>query len=319
MTTNFDTASFYLIGYTGKYSIDFSLYDYVFHIESDEDKIENYNKLLMQTDASSETGILTIKKNTNQSKLLNYAQDIMNLLSLALGKSIIFNRQEYSIDDKISPVLKEMVLNHNEGKQIVPDCELEKYLEQTFPYWSNLIKEEKDKYFVLIDYLNQTKTGFIEDRILRTMQAWECACNYWIDKVELDDDAKELKKDIKALYRKWKNGDSNKDQDGKLMGKISNAFDQEIIIKKLYQLIYTFKLNVNKINLDLNKLKDLRDQVAHNGRIDIPGKEAINYLNPGIMGLQLILLKKFGYTGKVSGVSNGWSTTENISTYFRQN
>jgi hypothetical protein len=57
--------------------------------------------------------------------------------------------------------------------------------------------------------------------------------------------------------------------------------------------------------LNLRELKRLRDQVAHTGRIEIKGTEAIHIITPAITGLQIIILRFLGYSGKIiSGKEN---------------
>ncbi len=311
-----DKGNFFLIGYTGEYPFDFIIDNYKIHLSSDKEKIDYLKILSDKIGQASPTGILTIQKRTDQENLLNKAQDIKNLLSLALGKSIIFNRQEYWENDKSIIILREMSKNNNEGKQIIPDHMINKFLEETLPNWSRLEKKNKDEIFVIIDYLNQTKNGFIADRILRTTQAWECACNNWTEEIQLDDELEKFKKQIYLNYENWKTETTYIDIDGDLKNRLSSAFFQEKLISRLNLLVETHKLNKENIDLNLRKLKSLRDQVVHSGRITIPGKEAIKYLNPGIMGLQLIILKRLGYKGLVNGVENGWKTTKNISYYF---
>jgi hypothetical protein len=93
------------------------------------------------------------------------------LLSIGLGKRVIFDRQVYWINEQSEQVDKEMSKNENQGEQIIPDIEIAKYLEQVLPAWTALSKPEKDDIFTITDYLNQTQHDFIEDRILRTVQA----------------------------------------------------------------------------------------------------------------------------------------------------
>lgn len=311
-----DKGNFFLIGYNAKYPIELNAENFKIHISFDKENFDRINIIKSELEISPETGILTIEKKSNQDDLLNKAQDIKNLLSLALGKSIIFNRQEYWENDKSIIILREMLKINNEGKQIIPDHMINKFIEDTLPNWSKLEKKNKDEIFIIIDYLNQTKHGFIADRILRTMQAWECACNDWTKIIELDTALKDLKTKINIVYKTWREEISYNDIDGTLKNSLNSAFSREIFLSRLNLLIKKAKIDIGKINLDIRTLKDLRDQVAHNGKIKIPGKEAIEYLNPGIMGLQLIILKKLGYKGLVNGVENGWKTTKNISYYF---
>jgi hypothetical protein len=110
---------------------------------------------------------------------------------------------------------------------------------------------------------------------------------------------KDLRVKIKETYKKWKTETGYKDKDGELGKRLTSPLDQEKLLIRLDKLVNESLLNPDKIDLDLKKLKDLRDLVAHTGRINIPGTDAIYLLQTGITGLQLILLKRLGYTGQV--------------------
>ena len=120
-----------------------------------------------------------------------------------------------------------------------------------------------------------------------------------------------------AVYRDWKNDRNYNDPDGELGKRLTAPLDQEKLMLRLERLLTDSGLNNNKIKLDLKVLKNLRDQVAHTGRIKINGSEAIKYLQPGIRGLQLIILRRLGFDGRVNVEKDGWSTIEDIKEYFR--
>jgi hypothetical protein len=42
----------------------------------------------------------------------------------------------------------------------------------------------------------------------------------------------------------------------------------------------------------------------------------VKYLLPGIKGLQLILLKRLGYEGKINSDKDGWHIVDDIRNYF---
>ena len=46
------------------------------------------------------------------------------------------------------------------------------------------------------------------------------------------------------------------------------------------------------------------------------GEEAIKLLEPGVKGLQLILLKKLGYDGLINDSKNNWRTMDKLDLYF---
>lgn len=311
-----DKGEFFLKEYFVQQPISFSYAGQVIRLMSDEDNLSKFEKLKVEENTVSETGILRIETvNDNEQKRL-LAIDIKNLLSIALGRRIIFDRQKYWTGNSFESEEKAMANSPDQGDQIVPDFEISNYLQSTLSFWTKCSKEEKDDIFTITDYLNQTKNDFVEDRILRTVQAWECAANYWVSEVELTDDLKDLRERIKETYSKWKSDKKYTDKDGELGQRLTGPLDQEKLMLRLYKLIKESGLLTDKIGLNLKRLKHLRDLVAHTGRIDISGAEAIDYLMPGVRGLQLILLRRIGYHGLVNGIKNHWRTIDKLDEYF---
>jgi hypothetical protein len=311
-----DKGEFFLKNYSTKKDIEFSFNGHQIKLISNSDNSERLTKLTAELELASETSSIIIDGPAEKEKLLDVAVDVKNLLSIAIGKRVTFDRQIYWTGQDRSLVEMEMSKNENEGEQIIPDFEIAKYLTATLPTWTRLSKEQKNDIFIITDYLNQTRHDFIEDRILRTIQAWECSAFNWTQEPDLPNDLIDLREKIKATYRAWKNEKNYNDINGELGTRLIIPLDQEKLMLRLERLIKDSGLNTSKIKLDLKVLKDLRDQVAHTGRIKIKGSEAIKYLQPGINGLQLIILRRLGFDGMVKGEKDGWATIENIKEYF---
>lgn len=285
-------------------------------IESDKRKVDNLIELKQSLEKNSETATLRITDSHSKEKSLDLAIDIKNLLSIGLGKRITFDRQLYWKDNSFEEVEKSMSKNHNMGEQIVPDFEIENYLNSTLVNWRRFSKKEKDDIFIITDYLNQTKIDFIEDRILKTVQAWECAAMYWQEEIELSEDLKDLKAKLKNTFNNWKTEKEFNDFNGELGTRILSSIEQEKLLLRLNQLVTNATLKTNTISLNLRALKTLRDAVVHTGRINISSSEAIEALEPGVFGLQLLLLKKLGYNGLVMAGKDGSRTFEKLESYF---
>ena len=211
-----------------------------------------------------------------------------------------------------------MAVSLNSGFPIIPDFELEKYLLETLPTWKGLSKKERDDLFVIFDYLNQSRDGFLEDRIFRIAQAWESLTDSWKVEIDLPLPLENLIEDLKTTYKNWRKKDNNDllDPEGEIGNKVTSAIRQEKLLLKLERLTSMSNLDVASLNLDFRKLKSLRDQVAHTGKIKIAGEDAIGALESAIKGLQIILLMKLGYRGKIISSKDGWKTFVDISDYM---
>src|SRR5690606_15978053 len=89
-----DKAEFFLKNYLSEHNVQLSFNNQILKIETDKNKYDEYKKLKEKLSNYS-FAKLTILNNQNEDESLNLAQDIKNLLSLALGRRIIFDNQSY--------------------------------------------------------------------------------------------------------------------------------------------------------------------------------------------------------------------------------
>ena len=310
--------------------IDFSLNNEKILIDFNLKKNEEINTIKIDLDSKSDIGVLAIFNEKNHEKSKNLAIDITQLLSFALGLNIVFEKYIHNCQGQSQTFNQKKVFNCDRGQEIIPKDRIKQFLEKTLPIYTNLSDIEKNEIFVITNYLNQTSNGYIEDRILRMAQAWECAAMYWVkEKIVLTDELLDLREKIKDVFKIWKQEKNYQDTNGELCKKILNSLDEETNLMKLNKLISSHKLKIEEINLDLKKIKKLRDCVAHRGKITTSGishDEAIFILLSGIQGLQLIVLKRLGYDDFVNGVQdNGidefgirdrWHKSDKLAFYF---
>jgi hypothetical protein len=262
---------------------------------------------------------LLVEGKSDQEGLLEIAQNIKNLLSLAVGRRIIFNKQLYYDDDSsIEFVSREMAAPINEGQEIIPNFNIGVYLQQVYHNYSKFSKEDKDQLFVCTEYLNQTKNGFVEDRILHTAIAWESLADYLKVSSELPAHLAELRSLLKTTIGAWRTENTQYDSNGELGSRILAAIDREKLLGKLIKLASKFNLDNDLIGINFLKLKELRDSVAHSGRMGITGTDAYYVMEPAIKGLQIILLTWLGYRGLIFFHREGWTTREPIEKFYRQ-
>lgn len=312
--------NFFLKGMSNKGKLELTFSGVEISISPIEENIEELKKVKEQLDTLEEVGILRIGNATDKEESIKLALTIKNLLTFALGEYVIFDRTNFENDGVIEEMKKSMVKNSNSGWQIIPDHELIRFLQESIPTWHQLNKEEQDRYFIVIDSLNQSTKGFIEDRVLRITIAWESLTDFLNVTGEIPKNLLDLRNKLKATYREWKkkNGNNELDPNGELGNKITSAINQEKLLSKLLNLANQEGLDYEEINLDFRALKNLRDKVAHTGKIDIDGREAIKILEPAIKGLQILLLKKLDYTGKITYYRDGCETIEDISTFEKK-
>jgi len=262
---------------------------------------------------------LSIEGRSNKEDFLERAQNIKNLLSFAVGRRIIFNKQLYYDDDSsIEFVSREMAAPINEGQEIIPNFNIGVYLQQVYHNYSTFSKEDKDQFFVCTDYLNQTKNGFVEDRIIHAAIAWESLADYLKVSSELPAHLTELRTLLKTTIGVWRTENTHHDSNGELGFRILAAIDREKLLGRLIKLASRFKLDNDLIGINFLKLKELRDSIAHSGRMGITGTDAYYVMEPAIKGLQIILLTWLGYRGLIFFHREELITREPIEKFYRQ-
>ena len=307
---------FFLKGLTKVIDVNIRLNDIEICMSPIRDNIselETVNKSLVSL---KEVATLKIENLKGTENLLAMGVATKNLLSFALGETVIFDRAIFVQDGISENFNREMVTNSNNGIQIVPNKEIENFLVSALPIWNSFTKYERDRFFVVIDYLNQSCIGFIEDRILRVAQAWESMADFLNVKSELSDPLLGLRNELKLLYKSWKKTNRYIDENGSLGKRITGAVDEEKALAKLMNLVSQEQLNAKAIKLDLMGLKRQRDNVAHTGRVNVPGEEVIDILESAVKGLQIIVLRRLNYRGKIKYARNGWATTESINNFI---
>lgn len=279
-------------------------------------KFRNLNLLNVQIEEARETVELVITKTQSSDEALVIAQGIKNLLQLAFAKRITFDRQEYVYDQKTTVTQKEMSDSNASGYQIVHELDLKQYIAECLNTWNNLSEEEKDVLSASINYLNQTYEDFIEDWILRTIQAWESVATYWQIKDDLPNEIQRLRDNILATYKLWRNDYPSLDSTGQIGSALTRAVDQQKLISRLENLVKKYQLDIAKLKIDFRTLISLRDQVAHRGKIDKKGYEVIDLMESAIKGLQIILLLALGYKGKIIPNTIGFYERKEISEFI---
>lgn len=261
------------------------------------------------------------KKNSEE-EYESIAHDIMLLLSLAIGNGVSSSRWllAYSNHD-----LHEQ-WRSRAGDEIGPGCivhnwNLDKFLQQCFPVLREMSQEDRDLIRVAVIYLNSSATGYLDTRLIQIAQAWEFLAAKWAPKGNLTEQEEILRKTIKMCCRDWRKAHSPVDSDGALVSRVLFAFEWPKLKRQIEALANQACLDLDKVGINLEKLKAARDAVAHQGRLGrvdpsvIPNHELLTNAQ---FGLQLLLLNKLGYTGHVEVLENGWRDHKPISHFFKR-
>jgi hypothetical protein len=239
------------------------------------------------------------------------ARQVMQLLSLACGNGVSCQRQIISWGN----TGKLEIWHHMTGDELgpgpcVPSFCIQQFLEQVFPAWRNWPEKKKAEARLAISYINLSASGYLDSRLFQIMQAWEMLSNAWGHTVNLSEHEKMLKSDIKHVYKEWKKKHPKADPNGFLGDRINFSFRWPQARKRMEALAHGRGLDTSKIGLNFEQMKEVRDSVAHSGKMpekmSDSGNGSLKLLTAAQYGLQLLLLVELGYSGIVVAAERSW-------------
>jgi hypothetical protein len=248
------------------------------------------------------------------------AREIMLLLSLATGNGVTSHRQiaEWDNHGKVE-IWRNMTGDEIGSDPIIPSYKLGEFLKNTLPVWEKWDADKKSDVRLAISYINLSGAGYLDTRIFQVSQAWEFLATSWIPKGKLNEDESNLRERVKASYHEWKKVTPNADPNGSWRGRITFPFKWPIAKRQMESLASTRSIAISKIGLDLENLKNIRDSVAHTGKMpkNTSNKnENYQLLSAARLGLQLILIAELEYSGLVVTSIEGWRTYVPIDSFF---
>ena len=256
------------------------------------------------------------KENATKEEFLSKICDITSLLSLATGNDVAFNRQLYYQEDNlIHEEWRRRVDYHFGAERCIPDFNIDKFLIQTLPCFENWDREKRKVFFAVVNYINSSSKGYLEDRLLRIGIAWESLAQSWSSKT-IDNNRKVLQplKDTLKKTIKDYNLPSGYEKDF-LITRVIGSLDWERNTNKLIAFAKQYNLDFVKMGLDFQHLNKIRNDVAHTGLFrEKPSEDILtDFLYNHKTGLQILLLLELGYDDLIESEENKWRKIIKIS------
>ena len=267
---------------------------------------------------------LTLRLAKSQTTFDEYhekAREIMLLLSLAIGNGVTSHRQIADWGDQGTMEVWRRFIGDEIGPgEIVPDFMLGKFLEQVLPVWKQLERDTRSDIRLAVSYINLSGKGYLDTRLLQITQAWEFLATAWMPKGKLNALESDLRKRIKCSYREWKKEHPEADPKGYWGTRIVSPFQWPVAKHQIESLAESVRVNLTKVGLDLELLKEARDSVAHTGKMTNRMRTDRPYplLVSAQFGLQLLLLAKLGYSDLVVTDNKGWKSYEPIEKFLKE-
>jgi hypothetical protein len=244
----------------------------------------------------------------------DFARDVMALLSLASGTGVSSHRHFFTWDNEELEIWKLMAGDEIGPGPIVPKMQI--FLEQTLPAWEALSQEQRKVLRLALDYINLSGIGYLDTRLFHIVQPWEFLAKAWAMFGELPESVTCLRSRLQQAKRRWSDEYPNSDPQGFWGSRISSIFEWPKLRDAIERLAASFGLDLERVGLDLNSLKEARDSVAHSGKLPdqltAVDRPAIDLLITSQYCLQLLLLRMLSYQGLVYHATGGHRTIVDI-------
>lgn len=288
--------------------------DFIIKIKPGENRIsENISKYWRIPQIGAE--LILEKEGGTINSFIKIAHYVTSLLSLGTGRQLSIGIQKFKSRGKSFTLIQNNFASPNYISPILLSNDLPSLLTtgiEILKCW----KPDKFKDFrIILEYLNATDKGYVDDRLLNLVQSYEIVAHNWLKKdYNLPPELVELKQNLKSTIKVWKKQFPDYDPNGFWSGRIHKSLEWEKTVKLLENVIESQQLNIEKLNIDFNYLVELRHAVAHKGRFG--NKNAFENLQNSQFALRLFLLKTFGFNGKVNDYrGKGWTEYKNINLF----
>jgi len=232
------------------------------------------------------------------------------LLTLASGEGVTAHRRIVAWESGEEIEIWRVAKGDEPGPgMLIPEVCLEDFLAQSYEAWRSWSTDDQALVTRVLSYLNMSAAGYLDVRLFHVMQAMESLANAWLETPKLSDEIRALRQCLLAAYKDWR-ASSAKDPSGFWGSRISSVFDWARLRQQLEELFSFLHLDLNKIGLDLDVLKSARDGVAHSGilpeQLGENPTDALRHLQAAQLALQLLLLSKLGYSGRLCDRRSDW-------------
>jgi len=234
---------------------------------------------------------------------------ITRLLTLASGEGVTAHRRIVAWESGEEAEIWRVKTGDEPGPgMLIPEGCLEGFLAQSYKEWRSWSKDDQALVTRVLSYLNMSTVGYLDVRLFYVMQALESLANAWLETPALPDKLQNLRQCLFDAYRSWRDPPT-KDPDGFWGSRISSVFDWARLRQQLEELFASLCVDLDKIGLDLGVIKKARDGVGHSGilpeELGENPTDALRHLRAGQLALQLLLLSKLGYSGRLCDRRSG--------------
>lgn len=241
---------------------------------------------------------LSKKDEPNESfeKLINL---ILRLLELALGKSLSIPVRDLEKNSHQTTLISNARPTDRKIQRIIEEDDVCQFLKSTLPHFKNDFDRKYIELRTLLEYINSTDNGYLDDRVLSIIQAYEILELRYKLNIDLPEELLELKKNLKKAISEWHSRNPQFDK-GMVSQRVCDSLSWDKTSSKLEMLLDSFNLNRRMLDVDFKSLVKWRHKVAHEGMLKSENNDEVaDKLLDAQLAIRLLILKMVGYSGKV--------------------
>lgn len=304
-------SQFPLVGY---FDGPFSLHHREWEIAAESgDQVQNAKNLGKRWRLPTEGMLLKlVRPGASTAGHLEMARSVMTLASLAAGTGVSSHRHFFIWEKGELETWRYMTGDERGPGPIVPSFDMTSYLQAALVHLDALTPEKRFALRLAVDYINLSADGYLDTRLFHIMQPWEFLAKTWRREGKLSEEVLCLRSRLKRVLKEWRQNHADIDPYGFWGSRVFSVFEWPKLKDEIEQLAGTFGLNLGLLGLNLDQLKNARDDVAHSGelpeKLSGDSRHALDLLTQAQRCLQLLLLRMLGYEGRVHKAKDGWQS-----------
>ena len=278
-------------------NFSFTFNGYTIEIKSEGELIKE--RISMYWRLPQVGSIVTITKpNTSIDEYLKIINFLIWILSLAFGRHLSFGIYHIFNNERNYKAIFNNFSSWYFINSIIPKNNLNDLLSNGLSVLYGFDETSLIDFRTVLEFLNETDQGYLDDRILKIVQCWEIVSNKWNSrKQSKSPELTELKCNLKQMLKEWHKKYPEFDKNCLIDDRIHKALDWEKAVVLLNSTLNEFNLDISILDIDFFKLIRLRNSVAHKGRIE--DEDALADLLKAQFGIRLVLLRLLGYGGQI--------------------
>lgn len=281
------------------YDLNFDIYfsDYRISVRTDENSIGKNISYFWEIPQSGGEIILQ-KETANIEETGRLIELILYLLSIASGRDNKIQQRTFSRGNRQFSILQNNIVSSHKIVPILEDENIPKFVRSAVAVIQTWEPDKVRDLMSILELLNKTDEGFLDDRILALIQSYEIIANNWIGKnAELANELKALRANLQLTLKQWHSDFPNYDKNRFWNNRVLKSLEWDKTIDLLNGVLVSQGFDLGLIKVDFNTLLKLRNETAHTGRFR--NAKPLQELFDGQFAIRLFLLSYLGYEGKV--------------------